>query len=300
EMREALEEVALESGVHVGPSSLGGYVEADEEENSLVSMMGRAAGTTQPGTGARLGAGPAPRTGGYAAYRGKNPSKPGATTVDPPVPSSPRHHTERVEKDAIEARLKRKPLMFVGAGIAATVIAIFAVLIFARPHDVEKPEPVKPLQVAQTTQKTAPLLLPDPTEAMKKDPPKEDTVKVVPQVEQKQVVQVAAKSNPVEKSHPKKVVVASAEEKAPPAQEEAIPEGEGTLRISTDPPDATVFISGSNKGTTPLNMRDVKSGKYLVEIVAKGGRGSCAVKVMPNKTTKVRYDFDQKRCSSDF
>lgn len=303
EMREALEQVALESGVHVGPSSLSGYVEADDDENSLVSSasMAKNPGVAQQGTGARLGAGPTPRTGGFAAYRGRNAAggsgSGSASTASPPKPPtsgapSLRHHTERMAPGVTPQR-NWKMIAGIGGG-AAVLLAVIALVtvILARPKDVEKPI-TEPVKVEKPVVVEKPLVLPDPTRVEPKVEEK-TAVAVVPvkdEPEKKRVV-------PAEKirSGKKEVKVAVAE--AP--VEEAIPDGKGTLRISTDPPDATVIISGANKGTTPINIYGVKSGKYVVDLVTKAGRGSCAVKVMPDRTTKVRYDFQGKRCESDF
>ena len=287
EMRESLEQVALESGVHVGPSSLAGYVEADDDELSMVSEVSQGATQTtgvRNGTGVRLGAGPTPRTGGFSALPASAkspPSSPNAAVAAPSV----RRHTERMQGTPNEPADK-KTYLWMGATLgAAVLLGVMGVLLFGG-----APMPSRPVNkptVSTVTPKQEPIAvtLPDSEPIPKNEAP---------------VPVVIIRDEPAKKAsvQPKKKVVAQpVEEKAP--IEDDYPPGEGTLRVQSSPPDALVVVAGYKKGTTPVNLPNVRSGKYIVEVVGKDKvRGSCSVKILPERTTRLIYNFSEKRCDT--
>jgi hypothetical protein len=191
-----------------------------------------------------------------------------------------------------EQRLK---FIWMGTSIGAAFLLVAVLFVmFGRP-------PGPPPQPTLTPTKV--------TEVVKVSPPVVDSVMppefVTPPVEEKHdaVVVASVQKDEVKKTtgavKPKKTVVAAQlpEEKAP--VEEAFPNGEGTLRVHSSPPDALVMLAGARKGTTPVNLPNVKSGKYIVEVVGKDKvRGSCAVKILPDRTTRLIYNFSEKRCDT--
>ncbi|MBM4381095.1 MAG: serine/threonine protein kinase, partial [Deltaproteobacteria bacterium] len=126
EMREALERVAVENGIHVGPSSLAGYVTADQEELAVVSSTSRVEHGAE-GSTVRLGDGPEPRP----------PAVPAAPP--PPPPDEVVGDSTLVLQKPAEAAAPPEeedtglPLWIVGAGVglgaafvgAATVLVVF-------------------------------------------------------------------------------------------------------------------------------------------------------------------------------
>jgi serine/threonine-protein kinase len=316
EMREALERVAVENGIHVGPSSLAGYVTADQEELAVVSSTSRVESGAE-GSTVRLGDGPAPR--------------PPAVPPPPPPDEVVGDSTMVLQKpaEAAEAPVQEGglPLWIVGAGVglgaafvgAAVVLVAFGGAVQPQPvaAPVVPPAPVVaavPPPVVEAVPAAVPALALEQSPAVaalsaKLEPVRAAAVKpallekmeaaaVEPKPEpvkapEAEVVPVPAPApKPVEAvrpAEPKPVVPAAA------AREEAIAEGTGTLRIGSEPPGLKVKVGG-HEGETPLQVK-LASGRYTVEFTsADGVRGECRVKVLPDQTAKVKFTADGRRC----
>ncbi|MEN9800296.1 MAG: hypothetical protein RL653_3993 [Pseudomonadota bacterium] len=323
EMREALERVAVENGMHVGPSSLAGYVKLDAEDSAVVSSTSRVeAGGEAPAV--QLGDGPAPR-----------PAMPPPPPMDEVVGDS-----TMVLKRPAEAAGDGSPegeappwLLGVAVGLGAAVVGAASVmLMFGRnlqPAPVAPPAPVvvaapvenkepppapAPVVVeASPSPSPVPVLAPPPPQKVAATPvvvpsrPDPEPAAVQPPPPKPAPVAVAPPAAPVEpKPEPKQeprpegvkpepkpapVVVAPAV-----AKEEAIPAGKGKLRIGSNPDGLKVKVAGF-EGSTPLQF-ELASGRYTVEFTAPdGSKGECKnVKVLPDATAKLKYDADAKRC----
>jgi len=307
EMREALERVAVENGIHVGPSSLEGYVTADQEELSVVSSTSRVESGAE-GSTVRLGDGPAPRP----------PAVP-ATPPPPPPDEVVGDSTMVLQKPAEAAAAAEEdtglPLWIVGAGVglgaafvgAATVLVVFggtvqqppavpaaapapAVVVAAPP-----PVPVEPAVVPAGAPAVA-----EPAKGAAVKPAllaKMEAAAVEPKPAEPPIQEVTPVAPPQPRPEPVKVAEAPKAVASAPVspKEESIPEGTGTLRIGSDPLGLKVKVAG-NEGETPLQVK-LASGRYTVEFTsADGARGECRVKVLPDQTAKVRFSADGKRC----
>ena len=324
EMREALERVAVENGIHVGPSSLAGYVTADQEELSVVSSTSRVESGAE-GSTVRLGDGPEPRP----------------PVVPPPPPSDEvvGDSTMVLQKPAEAAAEPEEtglPLWIVGAGVglgaafvgAAAVLVAFGGTVQQQAAPAPAPTVVAPVAVAPAP---APAVASPPVAEPVAAPPAASGVGTVPAavvipaggtVQQKvadpakaagvkpallakmEAAAVEPTPEPVKPPEPQKAVaefapVAAAKPVEAPkpvaAKEEPIPEGKGTLRIGSEPLGMKVSVAG-NEGETPLQVK-LASGRYAVEFTtADGTRGECRVKVLPDQTAKVKISADGKRC----
>jgi len=89
---------------------------------------------------------------------------------------------------------------------------------------------------------------------------------------------------------------------APPLDkgDEAIPSGEGQIRIKSTPP-GEVTVNGIRQGETPLNLK-LKSGRYRVQLnfPTEQRKKTCEVTVRPDKTSRLVYDVQVDRCAFDF
>ncbi len=104
---------------------------------------------------------------------------------------------------------------------------------------------------------------------------------------------------------PAPVAAAAAKEKErereKPAEEEAIPAGEGRLRITANPPsvNAKVQVGPDDWGLAPVD-RKLASGRYVVSLKLADGRRAppWKVSVMPDRITALIYDVESQRWSS--
>jgi serine/threonine protein kinase len=313
EMREALERVAVENGMHVGPSSLAGYVKLDAEDSAVVSSTSRVeSGGEAPSV--QLGDGPAPR-----------PAMPPPPPMDEVVGDA-----TMVLKRPAEAAGDRTPegeappwLLGVAVGLGAAVVGAASVLLLfgrnVQPAPVAPPAPAAPVAaVAPAAPKPVPVVVapaaepvppaspvdvaeprvtapPRPGPAAVQSPPPKPVALAQPPpaapVEPKPEVKQEPKPEPRPEPKPAPVVVAPAA-----AKEESIPAGKGKLRIGSSPDGLKVKVAGF-EGSTPLQF-ELASGRYAVEFLsADGSRGECKnVKVLPDATAKLKYDADAKRC----
>ncbi|MHB8874253.1 MAG: serine/threonine protein kinase [Myxococcaceae bacterium] len=264
-MREALEQAALQAGLHVGQSSLAGYVDAEGEIGA-------------PPPSARA----VPQTQHTPTTRPDGSSQPtSARPLATPAAVSGRRHTERVVPlgSAPSKRPNQRLLAGVAVFIGATLAGVLALLLIASQPAEPKPLPPVPAQAPVVPDRVArvepPPVRPPPVRPPEHgedrghdDPPPERTPTPV-----------------VRRPRPPPVVVA----------EEKIPKGMGMLRVGAVP-DGLVSVGSQTWGQAPVN-RKISSGQYRVNVLGAGGKkGSCFVTVLPDKTTIVIYNFETSSC----
>jgi hypothetical protein len=153
--------------------------------------------------------------------------------------------------------------------------------------------------------------LPHPPPLKPEPPP----LPVVTQTDGEEMVKVALptepvkpppepKPSPVKPKPPKAVAVAKPlPVEKPPAtpsatKEEAIPPGEGKLRINVSAPSAKILVGNEDWGEPPVN-RKVNSGVYRVTVKLPDGSSSTSrASVWPDQTTTMMFDASSQKWSS--
>ena len=75
----------------------------------------------------------------------------------------------------------------------------------------------------------------------------------------------------------------------------------GILRIDTNPTGATVNVNNNTMGVTPLDIKDVIPGQYIVKLDLKGFLNyNIKVSVLDKKVLKIVYDFTQRKVDSQY
>jgi hypothetical protein len=269
QMREALEQVAFDGGINIGPAALSGFV---EEKNGLVSVA-----TTIS------------KVSGLQRASGKHRR---ITPVSTPAVESPKEPT--TDPHAGQATPKRRALMLSSmAGLV--VLAVSGAIIFQKSDPPPPPPEPAPVQVAKPPEPTPPM--PTPIAAAKPAPEAEaeDPLVLAPPREPAPEERKSPKSP---KSSPSEREPRSRPHKAP---SESIPEGTGQLRINSSPP-GEVRVAGVNRGETPVSLK-LRSGTYQVELslpTLQKRKVCTAVKVLPDKTSRLRYDAKEDRCAFDY
>ncbi|MGQ0508829.1 MAG: serine/threonine protein kinase, partial [Myxococcaceae bacterium] len=278
EMREALERVALESGVHVGAGSLAGYVESDGDEVSVSAVRKIASsggGSMRPVPGPRPGA-------------------------------LPRRHTEKVirasdtvpsSKGKLTEKLKRNRLRVAAGATAMLVVALLgtALLLSSHPASAGRPQP---LPGTPTASQFPPHAAGELAESAPED---EETVTA----RQSELVvmpmpaDIMHKSGPAPVEAPKRVrpmlaARAPNPETGKPQVTVSIGAGEGQLRVAAEP-NGEVMVGNEKWGDTPVS-RHIPAGRYSVTILSGKSRGTCEVTVLPDSVARFKYDFGQKKC----
>ncbi|MBI3182820.1 MAG: protein kinase [Myxococcales bacterium] len=258
EMREALERVAVDSGIHVGQSSLAGWVGDDGEISATPSQK----------------------------HQVLRPPPPDETALDLTLkrkgePAAPaRRKTERVmASPATEEKLKRTRFALVGASAGALVViaAVSWLLLRTGPAPVTSPLP-PPEKVEVEAQPEAAISISEPVVESPRP-----------------AVRPPATSEPKGRPKPSKVSVAPKEpERREEPAERRIPKGEGRLRIGATP-NGEVVVGKEVWGTTPVD-RKIPSGLYSVFITANGRKGRCEAEVMPDKVNIYIYNFELGSC----
>lgn len=308
DMRETLEKAAFDAGLRVCQSTLLGYVDDDGD----ITAVGGSRSSLQPvpvlsnpPTATRPMS--TPKAAAFAAATVDTTEPLGAALPEPPKKAT--HHTEKIARaprPAPKPRKSKTPLM-VAAFAAAVIIGVLGTVLLldpgptplppnlgpepdpvpvvvAKPSTPEKPPPPKPPEVVITGgEEMVKLDRPnDPPPPPVKDPPK-------PKVTKPPVKTVA-----VAKPPPEKVV----ERPPPPPKEDAIPPGEGKLRISVSGPTATILVGSENWGEPPVN-RKVNSGVYRVTVkLPDGSSSSSKASVWPDQTTSLMFDSTSQKWTS--
>lgn len=307
DMRETLEKAAFDAGLRVSQSTLLGYVDDDGDitavggsRSSLAPVL-----TSNPPTATRPMS--SPKVTPYAASTVDTTEPLGAALPEPPKKAT--HHTEKIARaprPAPKPRKSKTPLM-VAAFAAAVIIGVLGTVLLldpgptplpdnlgpepdpppvavAKPPPPTKLPPEQPPEVVVTGgEEMVKLDRPnDPPPPPLKDPPK-------PKVSKPPVKPVA-----VAKPPPGKVV----ERPPPPPKEDAIPPGEGKLRINVSAPSAKILVGNEDWGEPPVN-RKVNSGVYRVTVkLPDGSSSSSKASVWPDQTTTVMFDSASQKWTS--
>ncbi len=160
------------------------------------------------------------------------------------------------------------------------------------------PEPeVKPVAVKVTPVDSGELDVEVEVEDKVETPEKVEKVEKVttPKTPKQKPVVVAKAAPPPEKPEsppPPK-------EKPAPAQDEAIPAGDGKLLISVAGGDGQVFVNGTQWDAPPVQKK-ISSGHHRVIIKLTGGsQANTKVAVWPDKTTRLTLDAASGRWSQN-
>jgi eukaryotic-like serine/threonine-protein kinase len=281
EMREALEKAAFAAGIPIRQDALFGYVSSDGEVSG-----------SRPSASTRVKADP----------RGGPVPELETSRMDAPPRASgggPRRMTERVaaapRHTSVSGKQARRVnrAKFIGVFAVAVVVGSLGTLLLTRGGEPEKPAkltrpvvPAEPPKPAPPTVVDEPVIEPDPVVTVVETPPPANPTPtpVAP-----------PKPKPV-KPKPAVVAVVPAPP-APPKVEDpeppAIPQGVGKLVVSiggSDP--AEVLLNGRKVGPAPQQLRELKSGRYTVELALTNGKRTRAWTgaVMPEVTTRLKYD----------
>ncbi len=261
-LREALESVALEAGLPVGPGSLADYVRNEGEEVSVARSSPR-------------------------RVRG------GVTAANPTVPAVSR---------AAVSRLPGGPKVWAPVAGVVVGLALSlggAALVFSRqePEPVAPPAPVAERPAPPVAEAPAPAPAPPASQEVEAAP----EARPEPRTAEGVAAPEPPSRSERTKREPKRVrqqgPVAAAPAPAPaPVEEELV--GEGSLILGTTPGmGGQVKLPGRELEELPLVLRRWKAGRYTLRFVTSGGAASCEVKVLPERRTRVV--FDGKDCKSD-
>jgi serine/threonine-protein kinase len=261
-MREALEAVALEAGLPVGPSSLAGYVHDEGEEVSVSKTLPRR--TRGAGSGVQSAV-----TASQVAHRPTGGRKLWA------------------------------PVAGIAVALALSVVGAAVLLPKRQPAPVEQPVPVLPVAEVPAA---PPVVVEAPAPEPVPEPPAAQVVEPEPEVRPEPPsapVVVAPPASPVRPGRPKrepKRVRERARAVVAPAPEEEVLVGNGSLRIgATAGIQGRVKLPGRALEELPLIVPSWKAGRYTLRFLTSEGEASCEVKVPPERRTLVV--FDGSRCA---
>jgi hypothetical protein len=66
----------------------------------------------------------------------------------------------------------------------------------------------------------------------------------------------------------------------------------GSISVYSNPPGAKVYLDNSNKGVTPLNLKNITLGQHSIKLVLSGYQEwNSYVSVFPSQTTTVSADL---------
>jgi hypothetical protein len=215
------------------------------------------------------------------------------------------HHTEKLARPprAPARRRSRTSLLAASFG-AAVVVGVLGMMLLLKTEPTPLPENLGPPPVETPKLPHPPPLKPEP-------PP----LPVVTQTDGEEMVKVALptepvkpppepKPSPVKPKPPKAMAVAKPlPVEKPPAtpsatKEEAIPPGEGKLRINVSAPSAKILVGNEDWGEPPVN-RKVNSGVYRVTVKLPDGSSSTSrASVWPDQTTTMMFDASSQKWSS--
>jgi serine/threonine-protein kinase len=300
EMRDALERAAFDARIRIGQSSLSGYV--DDEGEITTGGARTSAAPPQPSPEDTLSEPDLTRDNqlentvderrpAATPYGGE-----GRVTTELPHGNQQAVQTDRFRNLAGgPASFLKRPVVLL-AFLASVFIGVFGtLLVFGREPApvVAQPGPPPPVLRAAPPP-AAPELLPEPPHtAADADPPspaarlpaKPPAVTVAVQVQHP----VTRPTPP----HPAPTHVEVKELEPPP---QAIPPGEGKLRVSVAGPGrSSVIVGGDDWGEPPVNKR-VNSGNFKVMVrLDDGTTSSTKAVVLPDQTTIVSFDVPSQK-----
>lgn len=302
DMRETLEKAAFDAGLRVSQSTLLGYVDDDGD----ITAVGGSRSSLAP----VLVSNPPTQTRPLSSPKAAALAASTVDTTEPlgaalPEPAKKSHHTERIARTPRPPKKKksRTPLM-VASFAAAVIIGVLGTLLLMDPGPTPLPPDLRPEPVPPPVAKGQPVVKPPPP--VVEPPPEivvtdgEELVKLErpndpppPPVKDKPKVRPAGTKVAVAKPPPEKV-----EKPAPPPKEDAIPPGEGKLRINVASSSAKILVGAEDWGEPPVN-RKVSSGWYRVTVkLPDGSSSSSKASVWPDQTTTMVFDAASQRWSS--
>jgi serine/threonine protein kinase len=290
QMRLALERLALSEGFHVGPSTLAGYLEHQDDDPLALgarpspssARLERPAGIAALAAAARAEVTAAGRT---AASHRHLAHAPGLSS-----PNNPRR-TERMAARAASnpslARVEQtRRRLFLVSGGAVAVLAIVAGLVIgeraARRTQpdlvVEPPVPVVTRPVPPAPEPAA-VEPPAPRETQEPSPPPEARPAPAPVVARRDAKPPSPKAEAV--AAPASVIGAQA------------PKGNGRLRVG-GADDAEVLVNGERQGVSPLDLQ-MPAGVHSVVVRSMDGTRQLSerVEVRADRTSRIIFDFDR-------
>ncbi len=317
QMRLALERLALTEGFHVGPSTLAGYLEPQEDDPLALGARPQpgSARIERPAAITALMQGGAEATA--AARTAASPRQP--TVAPPPSPTTTDHprQTERLPAQSGTfpyARVERtRRRLFLASGVAVVVLAVVAGLAIGQsaarkaergqPQTIEL-QPVVAAAEAPGSAETPPVVTaeavkvdvevtadPTPTPAVvaaaaqTTRPPPPRTVKSTASTNGSTT---AATSGPSSGA-------ASSASSATNArlQEQAPTGGMGRLRVGGQD-DAEVLVNGRRQGVSPLDL-PLPAGAYTVVVRTLDGKRTLQerVEVRADRTSRILFDFER-------
>ncbi|MGA9521513.1 MAG: protein kinase [Myxococcaceae bacterium] len=280
EMRVALERLAVESGIHVGPSTLSGYVAPQADDPQGLGARGNAPTRSRPSPIVDTQA---------ATVAGANQATAAAS------PAAPRRQTEKLEARHVLAGARPRPSRrqwLIASGAALVLIAVAAGLWLgkgtfpASGMQVTRESPAVPEPPLQRQQEPERLAVPEPPPA------------TVASSETSKPVARSRSSRPELKRTPRPEPVAApalphAPVPAPAVANKPVAQGRGRLRIGGSD-DGEISVNGKKWGLSPQDNY-VPAGSYSVVVTSLDGarKVSGSVEVRPDQTSIVRFDFEQ-------
>jgi hypothetical protein len=205
------------------------------------------------------------------------------------IPNAPRHsgtHLARRRTMETQARKERnKSLAYIAGGAAALVVVVGAAFAL-RPSPAPAVQAPPPPPVAAAAPAPAPAPAPAATTPTAVVPP--------------QAASTTKARAEREGAHKRATPKVEGPKTAGPG-EAAVFSGEGKFRVGTVPQGGQVTVSGKGAiGEAPISIT-LPSGPYAVEISWPDlhKKQTCSVKVLPDKTARVKGDAQNERCSSE-
>ncbi len=305
ELRMALERLALTEGFHVGPSTLAGYVERQEDDphtqggarpapsSARLQPLDFDPHRTVPGRSA-------------ASHRhtvAQSPSSPPPSGGFKSGPSATRH-TLRISRAASSPTtqvIQTKRRLFLVSSVALVCLAVLVGLMLG--ERAARDEPSKPpgegaLVEAQPQppREAVPVKVDPPAGAPERDgvPPVRDEPQLTPEdsgepTPSAVTVKRESARSTARAERTEKVASASASQHTRRAQ----PKGKGRLRVG-GADDAVVLVNGRRQGVSPLDLQ-VSAGTHSVVVRSMDGTRQLSerVEVEPDRTSRVVFDFER-------
>jgi len=176
--------------------------------------------------------------------------------------------------------------------LSAAIILLVAIVWRISPVENQRPEKPLPapvtasgtLTVAPTSAATPPI----PLTADRRDRP--DVTRAASRVSAVPVPPVVVSKTPVAT----RVPTAAGREQS--RKEATTPQFVGTLRIESDPAGAAAFVNQKPVGNTPVVLKDLRAGSYVVRLESKGyQRWSTSATVSAVRQERVRAKLERER-----
>ena len=204
------------------------------------------------------------------------------------IPNAPRHSgTHLARRRTIETQARRernKSIAYIAGGAAALVVVLAAAFAL-------RPSPAPAVQAPPPPPVVAAAPAPAPPAPAVTTP----TAVVPPQASS------TTKARAEREGAHKRATPRGDGPKSAGPEEAGVFSGEGKFRVGTVPPGGQVTVSGRGAmGEAPISVT-LPSGPYVVEISWPDlhKKQTCSVKVLQDKTARVKGDAQNERCSSE-